>query len=134
MVRPKATELTQRELAVMRVFWENSPLTADQAREQLATQKSASGEATDLAYVTVANVVRSLFDKGFLETVNDERPFRYRPLKSFEDVSRTLVGDLVQRLFDGSREQLLVQMFNKRRLTKLERATLQEILDRQGDL
>jgi BlaI family transcriptional regulator, penicillinase repressor len=133
MVRPKATELTQRELAVMRVFWEHAPMTADQAREKLASQKSASGESTELAYVTVANVVRSLFDKGFLEAVNEERPFLYKPLKSFEDVSRTLVGDLVQRLFDGSREQLLAQMFNKRKLTKLERAALQEILDRQGE-
>jgi predicted transcriptional regulator len=133
MARPKAMELTQRELAVMRVFWDHSPMTADQARERLANQKSTSGESTDLAYVTVANVVRSLFDKGFLETVNDERPFRYQPLKSFDEVSRTFVGDLVQRLFDGSREQLLVQMFDKRRLTKLERAALQEILDRQGE-
>jgi BlaI family transcriptional regulator, penicillinase repressor len=133
MARPKAKELTERELAVMRVFWEHSPLTADQAREHLAKQKSGSGETTDLAYVTVANIVRSLFDKGFLETVNGERPFLYQPLKSFEEVSRTLVGDLVQRLFDGSREELIVQLFNKRRLTKLERAALQEILDRQGE-
>lgn len=132
MARPKAKELTERELAVMRLFWERSPLTADQARELLANQKSASGEATELAYVTVANVVRSLFDKGFLEAVNEERPFLYQPLKSFEEVSRSLVGDLVQRLFDGSREQLVVQLFNKQRLTKFERAALQEILDRQG--
>ncbi len=133
MARPKAKELTERELAVMRMFWEHSPMTAEQARERLANQTSASGDSADLAYVTVANVVRSLFDKGFLETVNDERPFQYQPLKSFDDVSRTLVSDLVQRLFDGSREQLLVQLFNKRRLTKGERATLQEILDRQGE-
>ncbi len=108
-------------------------MTAEQARERLANQKSTSGDSADLAYVTVANVVRSLFDKGFLETVNNERPFLYKPLKSFDDVSRTLVSDLVQRLFDGSREQLLVQLFNKRRLTKVERATLQELLDRQGE-
>jgi BlaI family penicillinase repressor len=126
MVRPKAKELTARELAVMRVFWQNSQITAEEARDHLASHES------DLAYVTVANVVRTLCDKGFLEATNQERPFRYQPLRSFDDVSRSLVGDLVQKLFDGSREQLLVQMFNKRRLTKLERETLLQILKNQG--
>lgn len=127
MVRPKAKELTARELAVMRVFWQHSPITAEEVRQHLVAHES------NLAYVTVANVVRTLYDKGFLEATNQERPFRYQPLRTFEEVSRTLVGDLVQRLFDGSRQQFLVHMFNKRKLTKLERETLQQILNEQGE-
>lgn len=51
-----------------------------------------------LAYVTVANVVRGLEDKGFLKQLNKSRPFQYCAAQSFEDVSKRLVGDLVERL------------------------------------
>ena len=35
MARPKTTELTERELELMHVFWEHGPLTAVDARQQL---------------------------------------------------------------------------------------------------
>jgi predicted transcriptional regulator len=38
------------------------------------------------------------------------------------------VGDLVERVFHGSREQLLVHLLEERRLTAKERAVLEAIL------
>lgn len=126
MARPASKELTERELEVMHVYWKRGEITAVHARDELA----ATG--LDLAYVTVANLTRILLEKGFLETVNDQRPFRYRPVRSFEEVSRTFVSDLVQRVFQGSREQLLVNVFNRRRkLSAKERALLEQILKEQ---
>lgn len=122
MVRPKAKELTQRELAVMRHYWRCEEATAEEAR--LALEEA--GEA--LAYATVANVVRGLADKGVLELANSERPFRYRAVKSFEEVSSSLVGDLISRLFDGSRQAMLVQLFSQKGLSEQEREFLQEVL------
>lgn len=127
MVRPKAKELTARELAVMQVFWKSKAATADDARDYLAK----SGE--ELAYVTVANVVRSLADKGFLSQINSERPFRYKAAKSFEEVSKNIVGDVLTRLFSGSREAMLVNLLDRRKLTAKERAFLADILRQQED-
>src|SRR6516225_5444748 len=56
---------------------------------------AASGR--DLAYTTVATLVRILVEKGFLRQTNDERPFRFEPLRSFEEVSGNLLTDLVRR-------------------------------------
>jgi BlaI family transcriptional regulator, penicillinase repressor len=126
MARPASKELTDRELEVMHVYWRRGEIMAVEAREELA----ASG--MDLAYVTVANLTRILLDKGFLETVNDQRPFRYRPVRSFDEVSRNFVSDLVTRVFQGSREQLLVNLFNRRKkLSANERALLESILKEQ---
>lgn len=122
MARPKAKELTERELAVMQHFWRCEEATAEEARIAL----EAAGEA--LAYATVANVVRGLADKGVLEQANAERPFRYRAAKSFEEVSKSLVGDLISRLFDGSRQAMLVQLFSQKSLSEQEREFLQEVL------
>ncbi len=125
MVRPKAKELTERELEVMHVFWSQGELNAAEARDWLAKS------GVDRAYVTIANLVRILAEKGFLEQTNQSRPFVYRPVRSFEDVSSSLVQHLVQRVFHGSREQLLVRVLEQKKLSAKERATLEEILKEQ---
>ena len=125
MARPRAKELTERELEIMHVFWERGELTATQVRDEL----DSSGR--DLAYTTVATLIRILTDKNFLKQTNNERPFVYHPVRSFEEVSGRIVGDLVQKVFGGSREQLLIRLIEQKRLTTKERAMLEEILREQ---
>jgi BlaI family transcriptional regulator, penicillinase repressor len=125
MARPKAKQLTERELEVMRVFWNRraeGQATAAQIRGELA------GAGRELAYTTVATLVRILCDKGFLQQTNQERPFTYRPIRSFNEVSGSLVRDLVERLFGGQREQLLLRLLEERNLTAKERVVLEEVL------
>src|SRR5262249_13098959 len=119
MARPAAKDLTERELEGMHVFWKGGEATAAEARDRLA----ATG--LDLTDPTVANLVRILHDKGFLEQTTGERPFRYRPVRSYEEVSRRLLGDVLHRVFRGSREQLLVRLVEQRKLTARERAVLE---------
>jgi BlaI family transcriptional regulator, penicillinase repressor len=125
MARPPAKELTERELEVMHVFWETGEMTVAQARDRLA------GLGLDRAYTTVATLVRILSDKEFLVQTNEERPFSYRPARSYEDVSRKLVGELIERVFRGSREQLLLRLVEQRALSAKERSLLTEILRQQ---
>jgi BlaI family penicillinase repressor len=122
MARPAAKDLTERELELMHVFWGAGELTATDARDRLA----AAGR--DLSYPTVANLVRALLDKGFLRTLNEERPFRYAPCRTYEDVSGRFLTDLLSRVFRGSREQLFVRLLDDHRLTPKERATLKALL------
>jgi predicted transcriptional regulator len=123
MARPTTRNLTERELEIMHVFWTHGEQTAAAARDRLAE----SGR--DRTYTTIANLVRILHEKGFLTQTNAERPFRYRPARSFEDVTGRLLGDLIRRVFRGSREQLLLRLVEQRRLTPRERALLQDILE-----
>ena len=123
MGRPANKELTERELEAMHVFWTRGEITASDAREDLAKR------GVDRAYVTVANLVRILVDKGFLTPTNQQRPFRYRPSRTFDDVSQSLVGDLVNRVFHGSRKQLLVNLLSgEKKLSAQERSLLQQVL------
>ena len=102
MSRPSAKELTERELEVMHVFWSVGEATAQEVRDRLEEA------GLDRNYTTVANLVRILLEKGFLEQTSTDRPFRYRPRRTFEEVSRGLLGDLLDRVFRGSREQMPV--------------------------
>ncbi|HUG91841.1 MAG TPA: BlaI/MecI/CopY family transcriptional regulator [Planctomycetaceae bacterium] len=125
MPRPAARELTERELEVMHVFWTHGEMTAADARDHLAEL------GLDRAYVTVANLVRILLEKGCLRQVSDERPYRYVPQRSFDEVSRRFVRDLLDRVFRGSREDLLVKVLGEKRLSAAERELLEQILKEQ---
>jgi BlaI family penicillinase repressor len=125
MARPRTSDLTERELEVMHVFWKQGAATAQEARDRLASQ------GLDRAYTTIATLVRILNEKGFLETTNEERPFRYRAVRSFEEVSGRLLGQVVRKVFRGSREQLLVRLIGQKKLTDKERSLLEGILKEQ---
>ena len=123
MARPAARALTERELEVMHVFWANGEMTAQEARDRLA----AGG--TDRAYTTIATLVRILHEKSFLEPTNGERPFRYVPSRSYEEVSGHLLGDMIERVFRGSRSQLLVRLLEDHHLSPRERSILESLLE-----
>ena len=126
MARPAAKALTERELELMHVYWQHEELTAAQARDHLAQA------GRDLAYTTVATLSRLLCEKGFLEQTNGERPFLYKAAQGFGKVSKRLVGDLVERVFQGSRTQLLLTLVEDRKLSDKERQTMLDILKEQG--
>ena len=123
MVRPKEKELTQRELEVMHVIWEqNGETSASDVRDYLEQA------GLKRAYPTVANLVRGLCEKGLLKQTNDERPFTFVPAKSYDDVAHSLVSDLIDRVFFGSREKLLVGLLGAKKLTAKECDTLEKLL------
>jgi predicted transcriptional regulator len=122
MARPRVKELTQRELEIMHVFWRHGEQSAADVRERLA----ATGP--DLAYTTVATLVRILVDKEYLRQTNDQRPFVYRPLRTFRDVSKRILGDVVNRVFHGSRKELLLQLMEDEELTDAEREILERLV------
>jgi BlaI family penicillinase repressor len=126
MVRPAAKDLTDRELEIMHVFWSRGEATIADVRDGLA------GAGPDRAYTTIATLVRILAEKGFLEQSNEGRPAIYRPARSYEEVSRRMLGEVLDRVFKGSSEELLVRLIEQRRLTAKERARLRKILGEEG--
>lgn len=122
MPRPPAKELTERELEIMHVFWKQGDLTVGAVRDDLAQR------GRDLAYTTVATLVRILTEKKFLKQTNDQRPFVYRAVRSFDEVSGNLLSDLLDRVFGGSRKKLLIRLMEEQELSAKERQAIEKIL------
>lgn len=127
MNRPPAEALTERELEVMHVFWATGQQSAQDARDELENR------GRNLTYTTVATLCKILWEKGFLERTGEARPFQFMPAKSFQEVSRNLVSELVHRVFQGSREQLLLNVIGNKKLSKQKLKLLEELLrDEEG--
>ena len=126
MGRPAAKELTERELQVMHEFWRRGEAAVGDIRDDLA----AAG--VELAQTTVGTLVRILVDKGFLEQTQAERPARYRPSRSFEEVSRSLVGDMLDRVFHGKPERLLASLFGGEKISPRDKERILKILKEES--
>ena len=107
-MRSKPLILHRLELHLMKVIWKKGRATAREV-------KDAIEENRPLAESTVRTMLRSLEKKGFLtHDVDDSdphKPFIYRPLIQRGEVSKSMLQDLLDRLFDGSRELLLNYLF-----------------------
>jgi BlaI family penicillinase repressor len=119
--------LGDRELDVMAVLWELGDGTVAEVREKLPA---------DLAYTTVLTILRKLEAKGLVRHTVEGKAHRYIPRVAQKNARRSVLGRLIEKLFDGSPEQLLAHLVDDHKLTpaqvKRMRARLAET-DAGGD-
>jgi len=120
---PKFLMLHKLELEFMKIIWEKGRATAREV-------KDAIDEKRPLAESTVRTMLRHLEKKGFLTHHVDEDDFRksyvYRPLVQRDEVSKSMLQDILDRLFDGSRELLLNYLFEDEEIDLEELQNLRE--------
>ena len=109
MVRRKKapTSLTPLELQIMQVLWNDGPGNV------LHVQKGLSSQ-TELAYNTVQTMLNILHRKGRVRRTLKGRAYVYRATVSEETVLLNAVRDLVERMFGGSSEQLVMSLIKSR--------------------
>ncbi|NQU50020.1 MAG: BlaI/MecI/CopY family transcriptional regulator [Planctomycetes bacterium] len=95
---------------------------------------STRGQITDaiackrkLAYSTVLTMMRSLEKKGFLSHTEEDRRYVYSALVDEREVTANMVKDVLNRLFNGSRELFLARLFELRDIDEEELKLLKKI-------
>ncbi|HEV2843282.1 MAG TPA: BlaI/MecI/CopY family transcriptional regulator [Thermoanaerobaculia bacterium] len=125
MARKTAEPLTPLELEIMKVLWEGGPAPVQAVQERLAPERK-------LAYNTVQTMLNVLHRKGKVERQLQGRAFVYQPTVSRDQAAGQAVGDLLQRMFDGSAESLVLSLVETRHLTPEKLAELSELLEKSG--
>ena len=111
--------LTPLELAIMNVLWDRGPSTVGEVQPELA------GE---LAYTTVMTMLNVLLRKKKVKRVQDGRAFRYRPIVSRQRATGSAVEDLVERMFGGSAEALLMTLVETKGIDSKDLERLSKIV------
>jgi predicted transcriptional regulator len=87
------------QLAILRALWACGEAAVAQVHEQLADR--------GLALTTIATMLRKMEEKELVTHRENGRQFLYRAVVDPGVVQKNLVGDLVERLFDGDPLQLV---------------------------
>jgi predicted transcriptional regulator len=122
--KPKR-QLTPLELKVMQVLWSAGPSNVQ------AVQK---GLREAFAYTTVQTVLNVLKRKGHVKRALIGRAYEYRPAQTREKTLGSAVHDLLSRMFNGSVEDLLMNLVRTQQVDAAKLAELvQRVANAEGD-
>ena len=113
---------TASELEILRVLWTRGPSTVREVHEALCEQKS-------LGYTTVLKLLQIMTAKGTVRRNENQRAHVYEACLPATETKRQLVGDVLQRVFEGSASQLMIHALEGRRTSKKELEELRRLLD-----
>jgi predicted transcriptional regulator len=107
--------------AIMAVLWARGEATTAEVHEALRAERG-------LAFTTIATMLRKMEDKGVVAHRAEGRQFVYRPTVSEEQVRRSMVGELLERLFDGDPKALVAHLVSEHEIDAGELAALRRRL------
>jgi predicted transcriptional regulator len=119
--RKPSPQLTPLELRIMQVLWEHGAGTVQ------AVQNNLSGES--LAYTTVQTMLNVLQRKGKVKRRLVGKAYQYIPVLTRDRALREAAGDLLNRMFGGSVDALLMSLVKSRQIDAEKLAKLQQLID-----
>ena len=128
MPRPAPTRPTDAELAILRVLWARGPSTVRAVFDEINRRRPA-GYPDAVGYTTVLKAMQIMADKGLLLRDERSRTHVYRPAESGDTTRRRLVGDLLDRAFDGSARALILQALSAGKTSPAELAEIRKLID-----
>lgn len=113
--------LGKLQLAIMRVLWTHGESTVSDVHRSLEPSHG-------LAPTTIATMLKKMEGKGVVEHRTEGRRFIYRASVSEASVTRSMVADLKERLFDGSAAALVSHLLRSHDVDDDELAALRRQL------
>lgn len=103
MARKPSIGLTDAEHRIMNVLWDRSEATVGDVVERIEGSSRP-------AYNTVLTLLRILERKGYVRHEKQGRAFTYTPIVNRVEARRGALTHLLSRFFNGSREQLMMDL------------------------
>ena len=120
MKKERGIRLGDLQLRIMRVLWDSGAATVSEVQQRLGRQP--------LAYTTVATMLRKLEERGLVDHLEEGRKFLYRATVSMHEVTRSMAGDLLDRLFDGSLAEAVSHLLESREISREELDRLEQLI------
>jgi predicted transcriptional regulator len=121
---PELHQLTELQMAVMRVLWEKGEASVAEIWETLRPERG-------LAQTTVATLLTRLEKRGVVEHRSRARQYLYRATVTESEVRRVMVRELTERLFDGDVAALMSHLLTARAVSPGDLARVKKLVEAQ---
>ncbi len=115
-------EPTKAEMEILNVLWARDACTVREVHDVLRL-----GDRT--GYTTVLKLLQLMHAKGLVERDDSQRAHIYRAAASKKRTQKYLLMDLVQRVFDGSSSQLVLQALGSQPTSREELDAIRKLLN-----
>lgn len=116
----KPLRLGDLQVAILQVLWDEGEATVTRVTEALAGKRRAP--------TTIATMLSKMERRGLVQHRVEGRQFVYRPRLSEQEVRRTLVADLTQRLFEGDVSALVGHLLTSEEIDRDELVRLRAMI------
>ena len=124
MKRSKATEqIPPMELAIMNILWDYGPLSVHEVQAKLPRES---------AYTTVQTTLNTMEKKGRTKRTLSGRAYVYKASISRELAMNSAVRDLVNRMFAGSSESLVMSLVKSEQIDEETFERLRRVIKSRG--
>lgn len=122
MPRPPSQHPTDGELEILRVLWDRGPSSLSEICESLR-------QAREVATTTVATMLRLMLDKELVRRKPATRGHQWSAAVTQNATASSMVGKLVDGVFDGSAGRLAVHLVEAGQLSSEELTELRKLID-----
>ena len=122
MARTKAHGPTDKELAILKVLWSNGPSTVRRVNDEINKEQ-------ETGYTTTLKLMQIMTDKGLLVRDKSGSKHIYQPAVSEEITENQIVGDMLEKVFAGSAERLVMRALSAKHISAEERNNIRQLLD-----
>ena len=123
MHMPERHQLTELQLAILRVIWDKGEATVQDIWEALHADRG-------LAQTTVATMLSRLERRGVVTRRAESRQYRYKAAVTEEAVQHSMVGELTERLFDGDVTALVRHLLDDADVSPGDLAKIRTMIER----
>ncbi len=116
-------QLGDLQLAIMRILWEAGEASAAEVHRALWDERG-------LAPTTIATMLVKMERKGVVTHRAEGRRYIYHPVVSEAEVTRSMVGQLAERLFEGDVPALVSHLLSEHEIDHGELADLKAMIER----
>ena len=122
MARTKVSGPTEKELSILAILWCQGASTVRQINDEMNKQQRTG-------YTTTLKLMQIMTEKGLL--VRDDSKFQhiYTPSVSEEKTQNQVVGDLLEKVFAGSAEKLVLRTLSAKKVSADELGRIKKMLD-----
>jgi predicted transcriptional regulator len=120
---PQPTEV---ELQILRILWELGPSPVRAIHARLNADKGTN-------YSTTVKMLSVMLDKGLVRRDEDASPHVYRAAHTREKTGKRLLGDLIDKVYDGAAMSLVLQALASSKPTQAELNEVRRLLDEMED-
>jgi BlaI family transcriptional regulator, penicillinase repressor len=121
MSKPRLHRLGDLQLGIMKILWARGEATVADVHKSLA-------DGRELAYTTVATMLRKMETRGLVDHRQEARSFVYRALVAEHAVSRGMADHLLDRLFEGSLADMVRHLLSTREVSREELSKIEQLV------
>jgi BlaI family transcriptional regulator, penicillinase repressor len=122
-IMPERHQLTELQLAILRILWDKGEATVQDIWEALHAERG-------LAQTTVATMLSRLERRGVVTRRAQSRQYRYRAAVTEQEVQHSMIGELTERLFDGDVTALVQHLLAGEDVSPGDIAKIRDMIER----